>query len=244
MQCRFGSQGDYSAIALAPSSVQEMFDLTAKAFNLADRFRCPVFVMSDEIIGHMREKVTIPEEVEIKLRKPLKEGKLPFQPEESMVPGFPEFGKGYRVHVTGLTHDERGYPEATDCEVHSQLVNRLVDKIESKRHEIADYDIVNPGAEIVFLTYGPPGRSVRQLIHDHPDMEIGHLNLRIVWPFPEEALKKFPNASKFIIPELNLGQIAREVQRHTDVEVESFPKIGGEMHTPEELFRAMGGVLR
>jgi len=241
MQCRFGSHGDYSAIALSPSTVQEMFDLTAKAFNLADRFRCPVFVMSDEIIGHMREKVTIPEEVEIKLRKTLKEGMLPFEPEDDMIPGFPEFGKGHRVHVTGLTHDQRGYPEATDCQLHSELVTRLVNKIESKRHEIADYDVVNPEAEIVFITYGPPGRAVRQLMHDHPDMEIGHLNLRIVWPFPEDTLREFPNASKFLVPELNMGQIAREIQRHTDVEVESLPKLGGEMHTPEELFRATGG---
>ncbi|MBN1431408.1 MAG: 2-oxoacid:acceptor oxidoreductase subunit alpha [Methanomicrobiaceae archaeon] len=241
MQCRFGSHGDYSTIALVPSTVQEMFDLTAKAFNLADRFRCPVFLMSDEIIGHMREKVTIPEEVDIIRRRPLKEGKLPFEPEDDMIPGFPEFGKGYRVHVTGLTHDERGYPEATNCELHSELVTRLVNKIESKRHEIADYDIINPQAEIVFITYGPPGRAVRQLMHDYSDLEIGHLNLRIVWPFPEKVLKEFPNASKFIVPELNMGQMAREIQRHTSIEVESLPKIGGEMHTPDELFRAMGG---
>ena len=244
MQCRFGSHGDYSAIALSPSTVQEMFDLTAKAFNLADRFRCPVFVMSDEIIGHMREKVVLPDEVEIKTRKTLKEGYLPFQPEDDMIPGFPVFGKGHRVHVTGLTHDQRGYPDATDCELHSELVTRLVEKIESKRHEIADYDVVNPDAEIVFITYGPPGRAVRQLIHDNPDMGIGHLNLRIVWPFPEEVLKSFPNASKFIVPELNMGQIAREIQRHTCVEVKSLPKLGGEMHTPDELLKAMGGVLR
>lgn len=241
MQCRFGSHGDYSAIALVPSTVQEMFDLTVKAFNLADRFRCPVFLMSDEIIGHMREKVTIPEEVGIVPRRPLKDGMLPFEPEDDMVPGFPVFGKGHRVHVTGLTHDERGYPEATNCKLHSDLVTRLVNKIESKRHEIADYDVINPEAELVFITYGPPGRAVKQLMHDHPDMEIGHLNLRIVWPFPENSLKEFPNASKFIIPELNMGQMAREIQRHTDVEVESLPKLGGEMHTPDELFDAMGG---
>ncbi|WP_421910084.1 2-oxoacid:acceptor oxidoreductase subunit alpha [Methanolacinia petrolearia] len=244
MQCRFGSHGDFGTIALVPSTVQEMFDLTVKAFNLADRFRCPVFVMSDEIIGHMREKITIPEEVEIKPRKMLKEGMLPFEPESDMIPGFPVFGKGHRVHVTGLTHDERGYPQTTNCELHSDLVKRLVNKIESKRHEITDYDVINPDAEIVFITYGPPGRAVRQLMHDHPDMEIGHLNIRIVWPFPEESLKKFPNASKFIVPELNMGQIAREIQRHTNVEVESIPKLGGEMHTPEELFASMGGNSR
>lgn len=245
MQCRFGSHGDYSTIALVPSTVQEMYDLTAKAFNLADRFRCPVFLMSDEIIGHMRERITIPESVDIVPRKPLRDGMLPFEPEDDMIPGFPEFGKGHRVHVTGLTHDERGYPEATNCEIHSELVTRLVEKVESKRHEIADYDVVNPDAEIVFITYGPPGRAVRQIMHDKPGLDVGHLNLRIVWPFPEAVLDEFSNVKTFIVPELNMGQVAREIERHTCADVVSIPKLGGEMHTPDELFIAVcnaGGV--
>ncbi len=240
LQCRFGSHGDYSIIALVPSSVQEMFDLTVKAFNLADRFRVPVFIMSAEAIGHMREKIVIPDEVEIVPRRPLNKGELPFKGREDGVPGFPEFGKGYSVHVTGLTHDERGYPDTTNPELHSELVHRLVNKVESKRHEIADYDVTNTDAKDVFITYGPANRTVKQIIHDHPEMEIGHLNLRIVWPFPEDTMKEFPNAERFLVPEMNLGQIAREIERHTDREVISLPKLGGEIHTPDELMKALG----
>lgn len=235
LQCRFGSHGDYSTIALSPSSVQEMYDLTVKAFNLADRFRVPVFVMSDEVVGHTRERITIPDNVEIIPRRPLKKGTLPFHGGDDGVPGFPEFGQGYGVHVTGLTHDERGYPEATDPHIHEALVNRLVSKVESARHEIADYEVVNPDAETVFVTYGPPTRTVKQVMHDHPDDNVGHLHLRIVWPFPERLLKLFTNARTFIVPEMNLGQIAREVERHTNLPVITVPKLGGELHTPDEL---------
>ena len=243
MQCRFGSHGDYSIIALTPSTVQEMFELTVKAFNLAERFRCPVFVMSDETIGHMRERIVIPDSVETETRKLLVKGELPYKAGEDMIPGFPVFGEGHRVHVTGLTHGENGYPDTNDHKTHSDLVKRLVEKIESKRHEIADYDIVNPGAKIVFLTYGPATRTVRQIMKDRKDLLIGHINLRMVWPFPEEVLSEFKSAKVFIIPEMNMGQISREVARHTNVEVLSLPKLGGEMHNPAELIEAMGGYI-
>ena len=243
MQCRFGSHGDFSIIALTPSTVQEMYELTVKAFNLSERFRCPVFVMSDETIGHMRERVIIPDSVETEYRKPPEIGKLPFEADSTLIPGFPVFGQGHRVHVTGLTHNEKGYPDTNDHETHEKLVKRLVWKVESKRHEIADYDIENTSSEIVFLTYGPATRTVRQIIKDRPDLNIGHINLRIVWPFPEEVLSKFKSANVFIIPEMNLGQIAREVGRHTNVPIHSLPKIGGEMHNPKELIHAVEEYL-
>jgi 2-oxoglutarate ferredoxin oxidoreductase subunit alpha len=229
-----------ATIAVVPSTVQEMYELTVKAFNLADRFRVPTFVMSDETIGHMRERITIPDSVEIIPRKPLMKGELPFAADDDGVPGFPQFGGGHRVHVTGLTHDERGYPNTTDPDVHEKLVTRLYHKVESKRHEIADYDAVNTEAEVVFVTYGPGARTVRQVLHDHPNECIGHLNLRIVWPFPEDTLKLFSNAKTFIVPELNLGQMAREVARHmSGQKVLSMPKIGGLIHTPAELYAAV-----
>jgi 2-oxoglutarate ferredoxin oxidoreductase subunit alpha len=241
MQCRFGSHGDTSIIAVSPSSVQEMFDLTVKAFNLSDRFRVPVFVMADEAIGHMRERIVIPDQVEIIPRKEYERGSLPFHPGDDGVPPFPTFGNGYGVHVTGLTHDERGYPETTNSALHEDLVNRLVAKVESARHEIADYDIVNPEAKVVFITYGAPTRAVGQVVQDNPEDSVGHLNLRIVWPFPEKMLDRFENAEVFLVPELNLGQIAREIQRHTDKPVISLPKLGGGLHTPAELKQAVEG---
>ncbi len=239
LQCRFGSHGDYSTIALTPNSVQEMFDLTVKAFDLADRFRVPTFLMADEIVGHMRERVTIRDAAGITPPRPLPEGSLPYEAGEDGVPGFAPFGSGRAIHVTGLTHDERGYPDTTDPEAHDKLVRRLVAKVESARREIADYEVTNPDAETVFVTYGAPSRTVEQVLHDRPGDSIGHLRLRLVWPFPEFALEEFPNAKVFLMPELNMGQMVREVQRHVDQPVVSIPKIGGELHTPAELVRAM-----
>ncbi len=239
LQCRFGSHGDYSTIALTPNSVQEMFDLTVKAFNLADRFRVPTFLMSDEAVGHMRERVTIPDSVDIVPPAPLLEDSLPYEAGEDGIPGFAPFGSGRSVHVTGLTHDERGYPDTTDPEAHDRLVRRLVAKVESARHDIADYEVINPDAERVFVTYGPPSRTVAQVMRDHPDESVGHLRYRVVWPFDESALQEFPDAKVFLMPELNMGQMAREVQRHVDQPVVPISKIGGELHTPAELLQAL-----
>ena len=233
MQARYGSHGDYATIALCPSSVQECFDLTVKAFNLADKFRCPVFLMADEIIGHMRERIIIPDEVEIIRTKAAKPEDLPFATDESEIPGFLPFGSGQRTPVTGLTHNEKGYPDSTNPEHHAALVKRLVHKIESKRHEIADYEIINQNAEIIFVCYGAPVRSVQQLAAQ--DKTIGYLQLRMVWPFSEKLLKRFPHVSTFIVPEMNLGMISHEIERHTSIPVLSAGKIGGNLHTPWEL---------
>ncbi len=239
MQVRFGSHGDIAIIALCPANVQEMYELTAKAFNLADQYRVPVFLMADEIVGHMREKIIIPDSMATIPRKALMKGALPFKADADLIPGFPQFGKGHSVHVTGLTHDERGYPAATNPPLHEALVRRLVDKIENARHAIADFDIINPYAEQVFIAYGAPVRTVQQVMHDLSDKNIGFLRLRTVWPFPEYALAEFKNVKRFLMPELNLGQMAREVERHVRVPVVSIQKLGGDLHTPAELVAAL-----
>ena len=239
MQVRFGSHGDYAIIALCPATVQEMYELTAKAFNLADKYRVPVFLMADETVGHTREKIILPDKVERVERKPLVPGTPPFKADADLIPGFGQFGKGHHVHVTGLTHDERGYPCTTNPKVHGMLVKRLVDKIENARDDMADYDIINPDAEQVFVAYGAPVRTVQQVMHDKKDKNVGFLRIRIVWPFPEKALAHFKNARRFLIPEMNLGQIAREIERHVKVPVQSIPKLGGELHTPAELVAAL-----
>lgn len=241
MQVRFGSHGDYAIIALCPATVQEMYELTAKAFSLADKYRVPVFLMADETVGHMREKIVIPDKVERIGRKPFVPGTPPFRATDpDLIPGFPVFGTGQHVHVTGLTHDERGYPCATNPKLHMALVKRLVDKIENARDDIADYDIINPDAEQVFVAYGGPVRTVMQVMHDKQDTNIGFLRIRTVWPFPENALGKFRNARHFLVPEMNFGQITREIERHVRVPVTSIPKLGGELHSPAELVAALG----
>jgi 2-oxoglutarate ferredoxin oxidoreductase subunit alpha len=235
MQVRFGSHGDISIIALTPSSVQECFELTAKAFNLADRFRCPVFVMADEVIGHMRERIDIPDSVPVTRTKPLKQDMLPFAPEEDLIPGFAPFGTGRRIPVTGLTHNELGYPDATNPKRHEILVGRLVEKVERARHEIADAEIVNHDAEFIFVCYGAPVRTVQEVVHKSATPSTGYLKLKIVWPFPEKLLSRFPNVKAFIVPEMNLGMISREIERYASVPVISAGKIGGDLHNPEEL---------
>ncbi|HJJ28934.1 MAG TPA: 2-oxoacid:acceptor oxidoreductase subunit alpha [Methanocorpusculum sp.] len=239
LQARFGSHGDYATIALSPSSVQEMFDLTVKAFNLADKYRTPVFLMADETIGHMREKITIPDSVAVTPRRELETGEAPCGGGESGVAGFGTFGNGHNIHITGLTHGENGYPATDSPEIHEKMVRRQVDKIEKHVREIADFDITNKDAEYVFVSYGAPTRTVRQLLHDKSDDTLGHLNMRVVWPFPAFALDEFANAKAFIIPEMNLGQIARELRQHTNVPIVTVPKLGGLLHTAADLEKAL-----
>jgi 2-oxoglutarate ferredoxin oxidoreductase subunit alpha len=242
-QCRFGSHGDYSIIALSPATVQEMYEMTAEAFNLADRYRVPAFLMADEIIGHMREKMTLPDTVPITpVRTRQKKSTLPFKAGKDGVPLFPPFGKGHHVHVTGLTHDERGYPVTTNPQVHEQLVTRLVYKVESARREIASFEVTNPDAEIVFVSYGAPTRAVWQTLHDISNERVGHLRLKVVWPFPDWVEEIFPRARVFIVPEMNLGLISRELERHVMAPVIPVPCLGGALHEPEELAAAVERV--
>ncbi len=244
MQTRWGSHGDYETISLAPSSVQECFDYTVKAFNLAEKYRCPVFVMADEIVGHMREKITVPEKVEIIPRtmpEKTDDTYLPYNAKSAQTTPMPSFGEGFNIHVTGLTHDERGYPNTDDADVHTQLVTRLCDKILKNRNEISQIESeYMEDADTVVLSYGIPSRSALTAVKQarERDLKVGYIKLGVVWPFPEEQLLKLTqNAKRIIVPELNLGQVYLEVDRvlrkHANVELLS--KIGGALHTPKEI---------
>lgn len=243
MQARWGSHGDYEIIALSPSSVQECFDFTAEAFNLAEKYRVPVMVMSDEIIGHMREKITIPEEVDITYRKMPEESPekyLPYKAPSDGTSAMPAFGDGYKVHITGLTHDERGYPDASNPQTHSKLVNRLCNKIRKHTDDIARIkEEFTEDADVIILSYGAPARSALTAVKNAREQNIkaGYVKLETVWPFPEKLIKDAAtNAQKVIVVEMNLGQIYYEVERILpDKEVELLPKIGGEIHLPTEI---------
>lgn len=250
MQARWGSQGDYEIIALSPSSVQECFDFTVEAFNLAEKYRVPVMVMSDENVGHMREKITIPEKVEVKARSMPEEGPdtyLPYRADPDGTSPMPALGDGYKIHITGLTHDERGYPDASNPQAHSKLVKRLCNKIRHHTNEISRIKTENvEDAEIIIISYGAPSRSALKAVRTARDqgLNVGFIKIDVVWPFPEEMIQKAAgNAQRVIVVEMNLGQIFYEVQRVLpEVKVELAPKIGGEMHLPEEILKQINST--
>ncbi len=249
MQARWGSHGDYGVIALTPSSPQEVFDMTIQAFNLSEKYRIPVFILSDELIGHMYEKVVIPKKKSISLikrKKPKKSnGKhFPFKGEEDLVPPMACAGEGYRIHVTGLTHDELGYPVIT-ADAQEKLVRRLCDKIRLHASEIVQIEEEDiEDAEIIVVAYGCSARSARDAvaIARRKGIRAGLLRLLTIWPFPEERVRALAkNQLKgFVVAEINYGQIANEVERCSgDKEVLLVGLMGGSVHTPEIIVDAI-----
>jgi len=251
MQAKWGSHGDYSLIALSPWSPQEMFDLTLRAFNLADRYRVPVIILADEVIGHMVEAVTIPPAEELPFwdrRKPDPADPdefLPFLADSSdLVPPMAHAGEGYTLHYTGLTHDHRGYPAMTAA-IHHQLVTRLVNKIDQNSADIietASYRLED--AEIVLVAFGCTGRTaVRAVRMAREDgIRVGLLRLVTLWPFPEEQIKQLARHVEFIVAELNLGQISREVERISRRPVTQVLHAGGALIPPEPIIKAIKEV--
>ncbi|MCK9150395.1 2-oxoacid:acceptor oxidoreductase subunit alpha [Methanobacterium alcaliphilum] len=244
MQARWGSHGDYEIIALSPSSVQECFDFTVQAFNLAEKYRVPVIVLSDEIVGHMREKITIPDKVHIEPREMPSESKenfLPYYADPHGTAKMPSFGDGYNLHVTGLTHDERGYPDASNPTNHSKLVKRLCDKILKNRDEIISIKKeFCDDADIILISYGAPSRSVATAVKKARDegIKAGYIKIDTPWPFPDKEIEMAAqSAKKLIVVEMNLGQMFYEIQRVAagQAEVLLMPKIGGEIHKPLEI---------
>ncbi|MCI6775176.1 2-oxoacid:acceptor oxidoreductase subunit alpha [Methanobrevibacter boviskoreani] len=251
MQARWGSHGDYEPIALSPSSVQEYFDFTIKAFNLAERYRVPVFLLTEESIGHMREKITIPEEVKITARKePTMDTDtfLPFKNRKNATNPMPAFGDGYNVHVSGLTHDERGYPDTNNPKTHARLVKRLCNKVLKNRDKITHVKgEYLDDADIVIVAYGAPVRSTITAVKEAREegIKAGYLKIDTPWPFPDEKVKAVCESAKHVIvPEMNLGQMVHEVERVSqgDAEVHLLSKIGGELHKPGEILSVIKSV--
>ncbi len=244
MQARWGSHGDYEIIALAPNSVQEMFDLTVTAFNLSEKYRVPAILLPDADIGHMRGTFAVPEQFDIINRKyhtkPVSYNAFAY--DESLVPNFPKFGQGHRVHITGLTHDISGYPKTTDPRVHEALVTRLVNKIRLHRKDICRAEIINPGAPSLIVAYGSPSNSVYEVLEQRAD--IGLFRPITLWPFPEEDLKVCAaHAERILVLEMNMGQLFWEVERiarqSSCQRIELFTKLGGDVHAPEEIMERL-----
>jgi 2-oxoglutarate ferredoxin oxidoreductase subunit alpha len=249
MQARWGSHGTYSIIALSPSSPQEMFDLSIKAFNLSEKYRTPVLIMADESVGHMSEKVIIPaaEKIEIFPRRKTilpPDQYLPFKPDADLVPPMANAGEGYRFHITGLTHDEKGYPVMTP-EAQEKLVRRLVDKIELNKNDMIELEEDQlEGAEVVVCSYGISARVALLAIHEarQKGIKVGMLRLITVWPFPDRRIKEIAkNIKAFVVPELNYGQIALEVERCAGGKAKTIlvPHMGGTIHNPQTILDAI-----
>lgn len=249
MQARWGSHGHYEIIALVPWSVQECFDLTVRAFNLAERYRTPVLLMADAEVGHLTERLVIPPPDELELwerkRPPKPPGEFkPYEPDDDLVPPMAVAGEGYRIFVESLTHDERGYPNTT-AEAQQKLVGRLTEKIRRNRFDI--YDIEErgvEGAEVVVLSYGISARIAVQAVAlaEEQGVKAGLLRLKTAWPFPEERIRQLSSEIRgFVVPEINLGQMVREVERCAvdGCAVLSVPHAGGSIHEPEEILEAI-----
>jgi len=254
MQARWGSHGDYEIIALSPNSPQECFDFTIKCFNFSELYRVPVILLMDECVGHMTERVTIPpaEDLEIIPRKftsKAPEEYLPFEADDSLVPEMVKVGDGYNIHVTGLTHDARGYPEM-NWQAHEIMVSRLVDKIRKNTENIVEYEETDTeDADVVVVSYGITSRVTLRAIKlaKKKGIKVGHIRLIVVWPFPESLIRKLASSVKaFVVPEMNYGQIVFEVERAAGgkAKVELVPQAGGRVHYPEEILEGIERVLK
>jgi 2-oxoglutarate ferredoxin oxidoreductase subunit alpha len=249
MQAKWGSHGDYGIIALTPSSVQEMFDLTVEAFNLSEAYRVPTLLMGDEIVGHMWEKVIIPSPDKIKIvnrKKPNvpPEKYMPFKPDDDLVPPMACFGEGYHFHATGLTHNEHGYPRTSSSEVQSKLVRRLCDKIQKNADKIVRVEeVMLEDADVVVVAYGIVARGALSAIRKAREKGIkaGLLRLITLWPFPEERVARAAKrAETIVVAEMNCGQMVREVERAAkETPVVFLSKLGEEPHTPLEILEAI-----
>jgi 2-oxoglutarate ferredoxin oxidoreductase subunit alpha len=249
MQARWGTHGDHPIIALAPASVPEAFELTATAFNLAEKYRTPVFVLLDEVVGHMREKVDLDalqpgEIVNREMPSVPPEWYEPFGNPPSDVPPLAPFGEGYRYHITGLFHDPRGFPTSRMDEVQPWL-DRIFRKIERNMDEIAMWEADGlEDALVVVVAYGATARASKQALkvaRARYGRKVGLLRLKTLWPFPEEAVERVAeNAQRIVVAEMNLGQIALEVERIVGRrKVLRVGRADGQMVTPDQIVDAI-----
>ena len=245
MQTRWGTHGDYTAIAVAPNSVKDSLYQTIRAVNLSEKYRTPVVLLLDEVIGHMREKVEIPDasEIEIIERKMpavSQEQFIPYDNTEDGINPFPPFGSGYRKHMTGLTHDRHGFPTSEPSLVR-ELLERLRRKIESDTKNIMEFeeDMLDD-AHTAFVAYGIVARAAKQavIMGRAEGKKLGLLTLKTIWPFPDEKISQLlSHVDTVIVPELNMGQVVLEVHRvnNKGKKIVGLNKFDGEILSPTEI---------
>ncbi len=254
MQARWGTHGDHSIIALAPSTVEEILTLTIKAFNFSEKYRTPVILLLDEVIAHMREKVEIPapEDVEVVNRKKPTvppEEYLPFKPDEDGVPPMANFGEGYPYHITGLVHSEKGLP-ISDSQQIDHFIRRIHDKIQKNIKDILIYEeYLLKDADTALIACGSVARAAERTVKlaREKGLKVGLLKLITVWPFPDEIINKLAQKiSLIIVPEMNLGQIVLEVERASKGKCRVVPygRVDGELINPIEILRKIWEEMR
>lgn len=252
MQAKWGTHGDHPVIALTPSSVRETFDLTIRAFNLAEKYRTPVILLMDETIAHMREKIEIPDssEIEILNRKTPdvspKDYKAYEVKEGEWVPPLAPFGSGYKFHVTGLSHGVDGFP-SNDGTIAEDLITRLVDKVEANKDDICDHELYKTeDADLVIVAYGGSARAAKSAVDmiRKEGYKVGLLRPITIWPLIEDELIEISEKTdKYLVVEMNKGQYLREVERVAKNKVFGFGKVNGELFKPSEIVERIKEVI-
>ena len=252
MQARWGTHGDHPALVLSASTVRECYDLTIKSFNFSEKFRTPVVLLIDEVVAHMREKMVFPEEEEVETFNRVKptvppEWYIPYEDTPSGIPAMANFGEGYRYHVTGLTHDIRGFPTSRSDEI-GPFIARLHRKISQHFSEIQMAEFFQTeDADITIVAYGCVARSAKRAVIEAREkgIKVGLLKLVTLWPFVRSAIEKVLQTSKtLLVPEMNMGQISREVKRVNRgvARVLTLNKVDGTIITPEEISNRISEV--
>ncbi len=253
MQAKWGSHGDYPIIALSPQSVRETFDLTVRAFNLAEKYRTPVILLTDEVVGHMREKIEIPAPGELEVfdrivPEPNTDYKAYRVDEGDIVPKMAPFGAGYRYHVTGLFHDETGFPSNSSDNAKFML-DRMMSKIEDNKDDIITYDeYMLDDAEFVILAYGSSARTCKASVKKlrAKGIKAGLFRPITIWPSPQERIAELgKQVDNILVAEMNLGQYVGEVERivKSDADVHHIGRANGEVLTPDEIVSKVMEVL-
>jgi len=250
MQARWGTHGDHSIIVLSPWSVREAFDVTVKAVNYAERFRTPVILLTDEIVGHLRENVELPAEVEVYPRRAPKisctEGYQPYAPDADLVPNVANFGEGYHIHVTGLIHDETGFPVGSP-KVTREAIKRMHDKISRAEDEIIEvHREFMDDADFAVVSFGGTSRTAYEAVINarKRGIKVGFVRLVTIFPFADKIIRELSkNLRGIVVAELNFGQIVNEVERVAQCHVKLCAKYDMTIFEPEEIEQSIDELV-
>jgi len=250
MQARWGTHGDHPIIVLAVSTVADCFEITVRAFNLSEKYRIPVVILSDEVVSHTRETVILPSSQDIEIIDRMTpasppEWYVPYKSDSTGIPNLAVFGEGYRYHVTGLFHDERGFPTQRSEEVKA-FSNRLCRKLVQGIHEIQiAREFMMNDADVAIIAYGSVARSAKSAMNDarKKGQKVGLLQLITLFPFPESHVDNvLSQCSRVLVPEMNMGQIYGEVMKRVnrhEIDVEKYSRIDGQLITPDEIIHEL-----